>query len=137
MKSKPLHKLEKDLWKHFSLYTRLKYADEFGNVVCYTCGIKKHYKEMQAGHFVKRSYKALKFSEKNVRVQCPRCNMFLDGNQDEFAVRLEQEFGQGILQELHKLKWQEKRFTRSELESLITHYKEETLKVVSGSQIPF
>ncbi len=122
-KTKPLHKLENNLWKVFSLYIRLKYADAFGNVSCYTCGVKKHYKEMQAGHYIKRSYKSLKFSEKNVRVQCPRCNLFLDGNQDEFAIRLEQEYGQGILQELNKLKWEMRRFTRIELEELINKYK--------------
>jgi hypothetical protein len=52
-----------------------------------------------------------------------RCNLYLYGNQDEFADHLELDYGHGILQELKALKYQEKRFTRIELESLITHYK--------------
>jgi hypothetical protein len=49
--------------------------------------------------------------------------MFLDGNQDAFAIRLEAEYGFGILQELHKLKQQTKRFTRIELTTLIEAYR--------------
>ncbi len=131
MKSKPIHKLEKDLWKTFSLYIRLKYSDKNGYVSCYTCPARKHYKEMQAGHYIKRSYKSLKFDERNVRPQDPRCNMFLDGNQDEFAVKLEQEYGLGILQELHRLKWEEKRFTRLELTTLLTDYKQRTVLLLN------
>jgi len=119
-----LSNLEKNVWKKFSLHIRLKYADQNGYVSCYTCGENKHYKEMQAGHYIKRSRKMLKFDERNVRPQCQRCNLFLDGNQDAFAVRLEQEYGYGILQELDKVKWQEKRFTRKELLDLSDKYEQ-------------
>jgi hypothetical protein len=122
-KLKPLPKLEADLWKQVSLYVRKKDADFDGYNRCYTCGVAKHYTELHAGHYVKRSYKALKFDLRNLRPQCPRCNMFLDGNQDAFAEHLELDYGHGILQELGKLKWQEKRFTREEITGLIEHYK--------------
>jgi hypothetical protein len=123
-KLKPLNKLEADLWTQFSIYIRSKDADFQGYTKCYTCGKRIHWKlETDAGHYIKRSYKALKFDERNVRPQCKRCNMYMDGNQDEFADHLELDYGHGILQELKALKYQEKRFTRIELESLITHYK--------------
>ena len=78
---------------------------------------------MHAGHYVKRVRKSLKFDERNVKPQCPRCNMFLDGNQDAFAEHLELDYGHGILQEFGKLKWTEKRWTRKEFDELIEHYK--------------
>lgn len=123
-KLKPLNKLEALLWTHFSIYIRKKDTDFQGFVNCYTCGRRIYWKEAQAGHYIKRSYKALKFDERNVKVQDARCNLYLDGNQDEFADHLELDYGHGILQELKALKYQEKRFTRQELDSLISHYKE-------------
>lgn len=106
------------------MFIRLKYADQFGNVRCYTCPDIKPYKEIHAGHYIKRARKILKFDERNVRPQCVACNLYRDGNQDVFAVNLEKEYGHGILQEFAKLKWKEKRFTRQELEQLIEHYRE-------------
>jgi hypothetical protein len=122
-KLKPLNKLEALLWTHFSIYVRTKDADFQGFVKCYTCGRRIHWKEAQAGHYIKRSYKALKFDERNVKPQDARCNLYLDGNQDEFANHLELDYGHGVLQELKALKYQEKRFTRIELNALIEHYK--------------
>lgn len=124
-KLKPLNKLEALLWTHFSTYIRSKDADFQGFVNCYTCGKRIDWKyEAEAGHYIKRSYKALKFDERNVKPQCTRCNHFLDGNQDEFADHLELDYGHGILQKLKALKYQEKRFTRQELMELIEHYKQ-------------
>ena len=62
--------LIKKLDNLFSLYTRLKYSDKNGIVTCYTCGIRKHYKDyMQNGHFISRRHYILRWSEKNTRVQ--------------------------------------------------------------------
>lgn len=123
MKSPSLRKLEEKLWTVFSLWIRKRHADKDGYVACYTCGVRKHYKELQAGHYIKRARKILKFDERNVKPQCVACNLYRDGNQDAFAEHLELDYGHGILQEFGKLKWQEKRWTRQELEDLITHYK--------------
>lgn len=124
-KLKPLNKLEALLWTHFSTYIRKKDADFQGFTHCYTCGKRINWKlEADAGHYIKRAYKSLKFDERNVKPQCFRCNHFMDGNQDAFAEHLELDYGHGILQELGKLKWVEKRFTRLELEELIKKYKD-------------
>ena len=47
-----ISKLKKKLWTLFSKYIRLRDSDYRGICSCCTCGIKKHYKEMQAGHFL-------------------------------------------------------------------------------------
>lgn len=122
-KLKSLRKLEADLWTVFSKWVRLSNSSINGNVDCFTCGKLMHWKEADAGHYISRSHKALKFDRRNVRPQCFRCNRMLRGNQDEFAVRLQIVYGEGILQELNKLKWQEKRFTRIELTTQIDFYK--------------
>ncbi|MEE9118755.1 MAG: recombination protein NinG, partial [Calditrichia bacterium] len=89
-KTKTLGRLKKDLWKLFSLYIRKKYADDNGYVSCVTCGLTKHYTQMQAGHFIPRAQgNATYFEETNVHPQDYRCNINLGGNGPEYYAFME------------------------------------------------
>lgn len=44
-------KLKKKLWTLFSEYIRRLYSHD-DICECVTCGVKKHWKELQAGHFI-------------------------------------------------------------------------------------
>jgi hypothetical protein len=99
----PTKGLIKRLDAIFSTYIRLKYSKN-GMVECYTCGDIKPIKEMQNGHFVTRASKSTRWIEKNCRPQCYGCNIRNEGRKDIFAVKLEKDCGQGILQELNDLK---------------------------------
>ena len=83
--SKELKRLKAKAWKVFSEYIRQRDADNYGICACVTCGKRRHWKEMHAGHFVKRGYTAVLFDEHNVHAQCPACNTFKGGMQDEYA----------------------------------------------------
>ena len=96
--------LRKDLDAIFSRVIRLSFADENGNVQCYTCPRKDHYKKMQNGHFVPRQYLATRYDERNCRPQCYACNMLLNGQPSTFARKLEEETP-GIVAELDKLRY--------------------------------
>jgi hypothetical protein len=80
-----------DLDAIFSQVVRLSHADEHGTVECYTCGVKKDWKQMQCGHFIPRIHMLTRFSEENCKPQCPTCNMMKDGNLIAFAEHLERE----------------------------------------------
>lgn len=82
------------LWKVFSRYIRLR-----DNGTCFTCGVKKHYKEMQAGHFI---HNVLDFDEMNINCQCARCNKFLQGAGATYAMRLLDKYGAEEFNELRK-----------------------------------
>ena len=101
MKKLSTSKLKKKLDEIFSQYIRQKYADTNGYATCYTCGTRKHWKEMQNGHFVSRSQLATRFDEENVRVQCVGCNVFGRGKTTIFANKLESE-KKGITIKLYK-----------------------------------
>lgn len=73
------------LWKVFSTYVRLR-----DNGICFTCGTRKHYKQMQAGHFI---HNVLDFDEKNIHAQCVACNKFRHGMGQEYAIRIVQKYG--------------------------------------------
>ncbi len=113
--SKELTKLKKDTWSWCSKYVRLKYADYNGHDTCYTCGVVKHYKKMQAGHGVAGRTNGILFELKVIRPQCYSCNICKHGNLDIFHTKLEKEYGYGIIQKMLKQKNTTKQFTIQEL----------------------
>lgn len=123
MKSKTISQLEKKLDKEFSYYIRRKDADEGGTVRCYTCGNLFHWKDVDAGHFVKRQHRVCRWLESNVKPQCRRDNHFMGGRQDDFAARIVAEEGKEVFEELMQLKYQTKKHSRAELEEMIEKYK--------------
>ncbi len=95
--------LKKELDKWVSLFVRLTYANDNGFVCCYTCDKISHYKNMHCGHFVSRGKLATRFDMRNMRPQCPGCNLFGGGKPDVFALKLTSEYGDGIIKELYQL----------------------------------
>lgn len=108
----------------FSKFIRKNHADGEGNVKCYTCSKPMHWKEADAGHWVKRQHMAIRWDERNVKPQCQRCNHFLGGAQDAFAVALLTEYGPDTLEELMRLKHATKKWSMHELRELFEQYRE-------------
>lgn len=71
--------------------------------ICFTCGVRNDWKDTDCGHF---RHGSLDFDRRNTHAQCKKCNLYLSGNLDNYALKLEAKYGQGILQELDKAKWQ-------------------------------
>ena len=86
----------------FSEYIRRKYADKNGIVKCYTCDRKAYWKGegMQAGHFMSRKSRILRWDERNIRPQCYSCNCHFYGRQYIFSINLNKEYGYNISEEL-------------------------------------
>ena len=114
--------LVKKLDKIFSEYIRRRYAKN-DIVECVTCGINKHYKEIDAGHFMSRKHYSTRWHPTNVQVQCKNCNGFRAGENYLFGKYLDSVFGIGTADELVALSRQIKKYTDKDLEELIFHYK--------------
>lgn len=97
-------------------YIRLKAADKDGYVSCVTCGVRKHWKEMQGGHFIGRKWTATKLLEENINPQCPCCNGPLRGNMIQYTLYMQDTYGREFVEELETLKHQTKKYTRAEIE---------------------
>ena len=126
MVKKTISKLKKELDKWFSLYIRLREANEYGMVQCFTCGKVGHYKTggMQNGHFQSRKHLATRFSEDgNCEVQCVACNIFRSGEQYLFSLRLDEKYGEGRAEELEQLARTTLKISRVEYEEQIRYYK--------------
>lgn len=103
-KLKSESKLKKELDAIFSQYIRLKYADDSGMVKCVTCGAVRHWKEMQAGHYISRQHLAVRFDEDNVFPQDVSCNVFRGGNYTAYALFMLDKYGEEKLQWLEQQK---------------------------------
>lgn len=121
-RKRSLAALTRDLDKQFSLFIRQRYADEWGNVSCVTCGQRKHWKEMNAGHFIPRQYRATRYLETNVAPQCVHCNQWRRGNLIEYYAWMQKTHGQETIDELRRLKGTTRKFTRADLEELLERY---------------
>ena len=137
MVKKTISKLKKELDTIFSVFIRLRSANEYGMCQCFTCGKVGHYKTggMQNGHFQSRKHLATRFSEDgNCEVQCVACNIFRSGEQYLFSLRLDEKYGEGRAEELEHLARTTLKISRVEYEEQISYYKNlvENLKEEKG-----
>ena len=119
-----ISKLKKKLDTLFSQYIRRRSADDLGRVKCFTCGVEKHWKEQQAGHFQSRSHHSTRWDEVNVQVQCVKCNMFRQGEQYKFGMYLDQKYGEGTAEELEIRSKTIVKLNRTDYEEAIERYKQ-------------
>ena len=87
--------------KVFSEYIRRRDADHRGFVKCCTCPTVKHWKKMDAGHYVRRGSLSVRFDEMNCHAQCVRCNRYEgDGMGFVHMMYIMQRYGDYVAAEL-------------------------------------
>jgi len=118
--------LHKKAWTLFSKCIRIEGADEDGITYCYTCGLRFHWKKLQAGHF---HHGRLDFDRRNIKKQCPRCNKWKSGELALYGTKLTQELGVDGMQRL-LLDANTKRYTITELKQIIEDCKKELEKYI-------
>ena len=105
---------------------RMKAADGSGICVCVTCGVSRHWKESQGGHFISRRYTQTKLTEENIHPQCYGCNgpASKDGvvtiKYTNFMVDM---YGREFVDELLASKSNTKKYTRDEVAELVAEFK--------------
>tara|TARA_R110002012_G_scaffold4652_8_gene21370 strand:+ start:238 stop:642 length:405 start_codon:yes stop_codon:yes gene_type:complete len=131
---KSISKLKKELDKWFSLYIRLRDADELGFTKCFTSGRYYHYKNIHAGHFMSRKCLSTRWCEINVQPQSAADNLFGQGQQYRFGLNLDAKYGEGTAEEMQFKARQIQKFSRIDYEEKISYYKSavEKLKKEKG-----
>lgn len=79
---------------------------------------------MHAGHFQSRSKLNTRFNPVNVQVQCPRCNLWSQGEQYQFGINLDKRYGEGTAENLRIESERTGRISEAEYKELINYYKE-------------
>ncbi len=126
---KTLPKLEKELWKWFSLAVRLRDVQPNGLCKCITCNSQIPYygsSICHAGHFRSRNEKPVKYDWTNVHAQCASCNTFRNGEQYLYGVEIDKRYGEGHAEKLSILGKQTMKITRDYIEDK----KQECLKII-------
>jgi len=132
MATKTLPKLRKELDKVFSQYIRLRNANSNGATECFTCGKQAHWKELQCGHFQSRRHLNTRFDEENCQVQCVKCNMYSQGEQFKFGLKLDKTFGKGKAEYLQYKAYQTIKMSRVDYTYLIELYKQKVTILTEG-----
>lgn len=100
---------------------RIKAADEFGMALCVSCGVRKHWKELQGGHFISRTHISTKILEENIHPQCMGCN---GPRAKDSLVTLTYRrymvdtYGEDFVKELENLARAPKKYTKEEVNQL-------------------
>lgn len=123
-KPKTIKQLESKLWKECRRIILDIYEKKDGSHECYTCGKQRLEKQnRQIGHFIPKSVCGayLKYSLRNLRVQCYFCNINCGGNGAIFYKLLVEREGQEYIDQLFKDK---ERITKAHdhYEELIAKY---------------
>ncbi len=111
-------------WNLFSLYIRLRAADDDGYVECVTCGTKRHYKKMQAGHFIDGRKNAVLFDERIVYPQCYRCNVALNGNKVAYTLFMLKKHTRAEIAGFEALKNEIRRYKAEDYEDIADKYED-------------
>lgn len=117
---KSIKTLKRKAWETISRYVRKR-----DGYKCISCGNAGN----ECGHYQRNSERnqllggnELWYDLRNLNCQCTRCNKWLSGNLNQYAIYLEKKYGKGILQELNKLYLTPKKWAKEELENLIKKY---------------
>ena len=90
---------------------------------CVTCGCKKPWKEMQAGHAVSGRTNGIYFDERGIHPQCFVCNVKKHGAYEEYVPWMYEHYGKDVYDDLKRLRRTAVTFTQEELKEMIEGYK--------------
>jgi hypothetical protein len=109
---------KKKCWDLFSQIVRYRDCgvDMYGN--CCTCGTKKHFSELQAGHFIPGRHNSVLFDMRNCHAQCMQCNVLLKGNMVRYYRFMRERYGQEVIDELERLDSETRQFKVFQLKEL-------------------
>lgn len=117
--------LKKDCDLLFSRLLRLRAAEpETGMCRCFICERVEHYSLMQAMHYEGRADSIIRYDPRNVRVGDVECNIYRDGNLEEYAKKLNAE-DPGLAARLKREGREVYKFTRDELKRMVTDFSKE------------
>ncbi len=122
-----LKELDKKLLQTIQKWARIRDAYDNGWSRCHSCDKPiKWNRGAHGGHFQPATRYPTRFNEKNINSQCAYCNRFLEGNQVEYAKRIDKKYGKGTADELTtKSKMRHAGYNREYYIIKIKHYRVE------------
>ena len=107
----------------FSQFIRLRDADNDGYCICCSSGVRVHWEECDAGHFISRRHLSTRWCEMNVHAQSRYDNRFNQGNAHGYAQFMLNRYGPTVFDDLERLKNTTRKYTKLELKIMADNYK--------------
>lgn len=123
------------LWKVFSVWVRMRDADENGYITCITSGRRVHWKEADAGHFISRKHLATKFDEQNVNAQSRHDNRFASGKQYEYGLAIDKKYGKGTAEKLYIKSKQVCKRSKFDVDVMTDYYKKKVKELKESKKL--
>jgi hypothetical protein len=133
MKRKPKVKsskvLRQECLKTIQRLCRLAAADDDGNCACVSCGVVKHYSQLQGGHWLAKgssSFWALRIE--NVHPQCASCNMWgmrYGSAAQQYTLWMEDMYGRDFVEEMIATKSNPIKLYKADYEEMLEEFNEQ------------
>jgi len=117
--------------KWFSIYIRLRDSKQ-GVIRCITCNSIKSWRNIDCGHYQKRSKMSTRYDEENCHAQCRACNQYHSGRDDIFARNIDLKCGADTAETLRIKAKKLKKYTNIELYLIEQEYREKALKLAES-----
>lgn len=114
--------LKNRAWTEFSIFIRLRGADSEGMNRCVTCRVSKHWKQLQAGHFIAGRLNSNLFDERGCNPQCYSCNVGKHGNGVMYYKFMQRTHGEAVIDELIRQNDITQKWLPGQLESIRGKY---------------
>jgi len=127
--------LQKRLDEVFSDFIRLKESDDNGWCRCFVCNNPIYWKSAVVLHYIKRTYKATRWDERNCHAGCVRCNGEEEKNTNLMLIharKLIDLYGADIINQLAQLKQAHVHYSRFELEDKIKYYSQKVKELLKN-----
>lgn len=108
--------------KWFSEWIRLRDADANGYAPCITTGKRRHWRDMDCGHYLSRAKQATRYDERNAHAQSGNANRFQGGHFMEHGLAIDRIHGPGTCAELVQLALQECRRSAQDFQYIADKY---------------
>lgn len=133
MKRKPKVKsskvLRQECLKAIQRLCRLAAADDEGNCACVSCGVVKHYSQLQGGHWLAKgnsSFWALRIE--NVHPQCQSCNMWgmrYGSAAQQYTLWMEDMYGRDFVEDMIATKSNPIKLYKADYEEMLEDFKQQ------------
>ena len=127
-KAKPIGKLTDEAAVLLQKLVRMKAADDDGYASCVTCGVRKHWKELQGGHWIPRGNSSTKLMEENIHPQCAGCNGFgmkYGDTAHKYTLYMVDMYGRDEVERMIATKGKVHKWNRVDLMELIADFKQQ------------
>lgn len=109
--------------KYFSHYIRLRDSNDEGIGCCITCNKSVNWKSAHCGHYISRRHFAVRYHLDNCHLQCEECNVYKEGNLEQYRKVLNHILGNNKVEYLEMMSRGARKYTIVDLEETAKDYK--------------